>query len=205
MARHDADHYSQFLIFSRYCSEEDIPESAGIYCVFSSDEKHVIYIGHSNNMQDAIRLHPLKKQWRYLASDLIFSYSKNRNLSEDKIMRCCAALVFKHQPLANTDFINRFPFGSTEISIPLKSVNLFGKFLIEPTKKREMKVEIITRAVGQTMLIGDDVLVTIKEIKNGQVDIAYAAPEHITIHREEIYDRIQKSRVYIDVETLESD
>ena len=49
---------------------------------------------------------------------------------------------------------------------------------------------ILTRKVGETLKIGDDVSVTVLGIKGGQVRIGIAAPNDVPIHRQEIYDRI---------------
>ena len=50
---------------------------------------------------------------------------------------------------------------------------------------------ILTRRVGETLIIGDDVKVTILGIKGNQVRIDVNAPKEVSVHREEIYERIQ--------------
>ncbi len=51
---------------------------------------------------------------------------------------------------------------------------------------------ILTRKVGQTIRIGDDVQIAVVGIKGNQVRIGVTAPLDVPVHREEIYERIQK-------------
>ncbi len=53
---------------------------------------------------------------------------------------------------------------------------------------------ILTRRVGETIVIGDDVVVTVLGIKGNQVRIGINAPKDVSVHREEIYQRIQKEK-----------
>ena len=50
---------------------------------------------------------------------------------------------------------------------------------------------ILTRRVGETLMIGDDVSVTVLGVKGNQVRIGVNAPKDVSVHREEIYERIQ--------------
>lgn len=50
---------------------------------------------------------------------------------------------------------------------------------------------ILTRSVGQVIMIGDDVTITVLGVKGNQVRLGFNAPKSVAIHREEIYERIK--------------
>ncbi|VFP84498.1 Carbon storage regulator [Candidatus Erwinia haradaeae] len=53
---------------------------------------------------------------------------------------------------------------------------------------------ILTRRVGETLMIGDQVTVTVLGVKGNQIRIGVNAPQDISVHREEIYQRIQSEK-----------
>jgi carbon storage regulator len=53
-------------------------------------------------------------------------------------------------------------------------------------------VLILTRRVGETLMIGNDVTVTVLAVKGNQVRIGIGAPKDVAVHREEIYERVQR-------------
>jgi len=53
---------------------------------------------------------------------------------------------------------------------------------------------ILTRRIGETLVIGDDVHITVLGVKGNQVRIGINAPKDVSVHREEIYDRIQREK-----------
>jgi carbon storage regulator len=54
---------------------------------------------------------------------------------------------------------------------------------------------ILTRRVGETLIIGDDVVITVLGIKGNQVRIGINAPKNVSVHREEIYQRIKQEKI----------
>jgi carbon storage regulator len=53
---------------------------------------------------------------------------------------------------------------------------------------------ILTRRVGESVVIGEDVTVTVLGVKGNQVRIGINAPKHVAVHREEIFERIKNGR-----------
>jgi len=56
-------------------------------------------------------------------------------------------------------------------------------------------VLVLTRKEGQTITIGDDIRITIMEIKSGQVKLGIDAPKSVTIYREEIYLKVKQENI----------
>ena len=53
---------------------------------------------------------------------------------------------------------------------------------------------ILTRRVGETLMIGNDVTVTVLGVKGNQVRVGINAPKNVAVHREEIYERIKREQ-----------
>ncbi len=62
---------------------------------------------------------------------------------------------------------------------------------------------ILTRRVGETLMVGDEVTVTVLGVKGNQVRIGVNAPKDVAVHREEIYQRIQREKSETDHEPHE--
>lgn len=54
---------------------------------------------------------------------------------------------------------------------------------------------ILTRRVGETVMIGDEVTVTVLGVKGNQVRVGINAPKSVGVHREEIYERIKREQM----------
>lgn len=59
---------------------------------------------------------------------------------------------------------------------------------------------ILTRRIGETLMIGDDVTVTVLGVKGNQVRLGVNAPRDTQVHREEIYQRIQNEKEVVGSE-----
>lgn len=53
---------------------------------------------------------------------------------------------------------------------------------------------ILTRRIGETLMVGDEVTVTVLGVKGNQVRIGVNAPKDVPVHREEIHQRIQNEK-----------
>lgn len=62
---------------------------------------------------------------------------------------------------------------------------------------------ILTRRIGETLIIGDDVNITVLGVKGNQVRLGINAPKDVSVHREEIYLRIQQEKESDDSEKVE--
>jgi carbon storage regulator CsrA len=54
---------------------------------------------------------------------------------------------------------------------------------------------ILTRRIGETLMVGDEVTVTVLDVKGNQVRIGVNAPKSVAVHREEIYQRVQDEKL----------
>lgn len=59
---------------------------------------------------------------------------------------------------------------------------------------------ILTRRVGETLMVGDEVTVTVLGVKGNQVRLGVNAPKEVAVHREEIYERIKQEQGDPDVD-----
>ena len=65
-------------------------------------------------------------------------------------------------------------------------------FTIAAPFGKEQEMLILTRRVGETVMIGDDIAITVLGVKGNQVRVGVNAPKEVSVHREEIYERIKR-------------
>ncbi|HBQ95752.1 MAG: hypothetical protein C7B43_16600 [Sulfobacillus benefaciens] len=111
--------------FDGYCPDpEDTPDASGIYVVYTGHEidedvvrlRKLLYIGEADDIRDRLTHHERLKDWLvYLRRDeqLWFSFALIPITSTR--MRVEAAEIFRHKPICNTEYKNKFPFDLTEI------------------------------------------------------------------------------------------
>ena len=61
-------------------------------------------------------------------------------------------------------------------------------------REKENAMLILTRRVGESVKVGDDITLTLLGVKGNQVRVGVNAPKHVAVHREEVYDRIIAER-----------
>ena len=60
--------------------------------------------------------------------------------------------------------------------------------------KGDWDMLILTRRISESIIVGDDVKITVLGVKGNQVRLGIDAPKHLPVHREEIYERIQHEK-----------
>ncbi len=63
---------------------------------------------------------------------------------------------------------------------------------------------ILTRRVGESLMIGEEITITVLGVKGNQVRIGVNAPREVPVHREEIYHRIQQEKVESDDSNIDN-
>lgn len=58
---------------------------------------------------------------------------------------------------------------------------------------------VLTRKIGETIMVGDDVTVTVLGIAGNQLKLGINAPKNVSVHREEIYNRLKMESKKVDV------
>ncbi len=114
-----------FQGYWREINQGGIPNNSGIYlvyrCVYNSSAKTVtlnklIYIGEAEKVKERIENHEKKTMWRkklQQGEQPCFSFAPIANPDRE---RAEAALIFKHKPECNEEYVNNFPFDQTTVS-----------------------------------------------------------------------------------------
>ncbi len=131
--------------FDGYWRDENkggIPAKSGVYCVYECTHnvtkktvtlKTLIYIGEAENVRSRIANHEKRSDWlKHVrqGNELAFSFG---GVSGPDRERGEAAMIFKHKPPENTEYVNSFPFDKTTMSLSGKTDLLTTKFTVNRT------------------------------------------------------------------------
>ena len=117
-----------------------LPSESGIYCVYTCTHnkeektvsiKRLIYIGESEDVNDRISKHEKWDEWEsYLSNGEVICVSC-ATVSDSNRIRAEAAMIYKHDPPENTEYVSYFPFDKTKITTSGKNKLLSSSFVIE--------------------------------------------------------------------------
>lgn len=129
----------EFDGYWREPNKGSIPANSGVYCVYSCvyntskktvSIKKLIYIGESEDVNDRISDHEKLPVWKkHLKSGEVLCYSFGEVTAINRI-RCEAAMIFKHKPPENTEYVSSFPFDKTTIKLSGKTSLLSTSFIV---------------------------------------------------------------------------
>lgn len=119
-----------------------VPDKSGIYCVYTCtfDQKaktvslkKLVYIGESGNVRDRIADHEKQEDWEsHLKQDQQLCYSFGAVTAASR-ERCEAAMIFKHKPPENTEYVDSFPYDQTTMNLSGKTALLNTSFTVNRT------------------------------------------------------------------------
>lgn len=131
-----------FLEYWRYVNRGGVPENSGVYCVYASTYdsnsdtvtlKRLLYIGEAGNMRERLENHEKLEDWKkqLKAGEIIsFSCTKVDSYYRERVE---AALIYKHKPPVNTEYVNNFPYDETTISTSGRNELLSAYFTVYRT------------------------------------------------------------------------
>jgi carbon storage regulator len=87
--------------------------------------------------------------------------------------------------------------GGKQRQLEVKTAHVTGRRKRRATLRSESKEQgrpmlILTRRVGETLMIGNEITVTVLDVRGNQVRLGIAAPKEVPVHREEVYVRLQE-------------
>ena len=117
-----------------------VPQKSGVYCVYActynaSDKTvlllEILYIGESVNANERISSHERLPDWKKLlklGETLCYSFA---SVDSTDRLRAEAALIYRHKPPCNTEYVYHFPFSDTMIKTSEKNNLLLSEFIIK--------------------------------------------------------------------------
>lgn len=132
----------EFDGYWREPNKSGIPAQSGIYCVYACTHdtqagtvslRKLIYIGESENVRSRISNHTRQRDWeKHLKAGEQLCYSFGAVAATSRV-RCEAAMIFKHKPPENTEYVNEFPFDQTTMNLSGKTALLHTSFTVYRT------------------------------------------------------------------------
>jgi excinuclease UvrABC nuclease subunit len=132
----------EFEGYWREQNKSGVPAQSGIYCVYACTHdtqantvslRKLIYIGESDNVRSRISNHEKQRDWeRRLKAGEQLCYNFGAVTAASRA-RCEAAMIFKHKPLENTEYVNDFPFDQTTMNLSGKTALLHTSFTVYRT------------------------------------------------------------------------
>ena len=133
----------EFNGFWRDKKKSGVPAKSGVYCVYECKYRKtenpvsllaLIYIGESNDVKDRIAGHEKYEDWlKHVGNGNELCYSIGAIGITDR-GRAEAAMIFKHKPPENDEYMDSFPFDKTTMSLTGKTALLNTNFTVERTE-----------------------------------------------------------------------
>lgn len=130
--------------FSGHWTEPNKSKQAksGVYSVHSCIDnvtkntvsiKKLIYVGESKDVYDRIKNHEKLPDWKkHLNKDEVLCYNFGGVADSDRD-RCEAAIIFKHEPPENSEYVDSFPFDQTTMNLSGEKGKLSSSFTVNKT------------------------------------------------------------------------